>query len=411
MARVHREFVRAARLGAAGRLRHARAAHGARLSAGVASSRRSPIAASDDYGGDVDNRLRFPLEVLRAVRAAWPRGQAACPCASRPATGRPAASAEADLLAIVRAFKEAGVDLIDVSTGQTVPWQKPVYGRMWQTPLRTRSATRSASPPWRWATSTSPTTSTPSSPRAARTCAPSRGRTSPIPPGRCEAAARQRLRRAVVAEAVSFRQESARAQPRARSASSPGAVCMTALAAARRDGMRSSPGASRGIGAAIAAAALAAEGARVSLLARDAAQLECGGAAARRRRAGAQPMPADVSEQPPSSARSQQRAARFGPVHILVNNAGQARSAPSARGTDRPLWHRILAVNLTGTYLCSRAAVPDMLEPASAASSTSRAPRACAAAAYICGVLRLEACRDRPHARAGPRVRDSATSP
>jgi anthraniloyl-CoA monooxygenase len=42
---------------------------------------------------------------------------------------------EDDLLLIVRAFKEAGVDLIDVSTGQTVPWQKPVYGRMYQAPF------------------------------------------------------------------------------------------------------------------------------------------------------------------------------------------------------------------------------------------------------------------------------------
>jgi len=40
-----------------------------------------------------------------------------------------------DLLTMTRAFKDAGADLIDVSTGQTVPWQKPVYGRMWQAPF------------------------------------------------------------------------------------------------------------------------------------------------------------------------------------------------------------------------------------------------------------------------------------
>jgi anthraniloyl-CoA monooxygenase len=72
--------------------------------------------------------------VLRAVRAAWP--------AHKPLSVRISASdwaegglSDADLLTIARAFKEAGIDLIDVSSGQTVPWQKPVYGRMWQTPF------------------------------------------------------------------------------------------------------------------------------------------------------------------------------------------------------------------------------------------------------------------------------------
>jgi anthraniloyl-CoA monooxygenase len=78
--------------------------------------------------------MRFPLEVLEAVRAAWP--------AEKPLSVRISATDWADgglsdeeLLVMARAFKTAGVDLIDVSTGQTVPWQKPVYGRMWQTPF------------------------------------------------------------------------------------------------------------------------------------------------------------------------------------------------------------------------------------------------------------------------------------
>jgi len=45
---------------------------------------------------------------------------------------------EDDLVAIGRAFKKAGADMLDVSSGQTVPWQKPVYGRMWQTPFSDR---------------------------------------------------------------------------------------------------------------------------------------------------------------------------------------------------------------------------------------------------------------------------------
>jgi anthraniloyl-CoA monooxygenase len=89
---------------------------------------------TDDYGGEVANRLRFPLEVLRAVRAAWP--------SPRPLSVRLSASdwaegglSEPDLMAIARAVKDAGADLLDLSTGQTVSWQKPVYGRMWQTPF------------------------------------------------------------------------------------------------------------------------------------------------------------------------------------------------------------------------------------------------------------------------------------
>ncbi len=117
-------------------------------------------------------------------------------------------------------------------------------------------------------------------------------------------------------------------------------------------------GASRGIGAAIAAA-MAAEGARVSLLGRDAARLqavsEAAGGPDR-----ATPIRADVAVS--ESVREAFAAARrtFGPVHFLINNAGLA---PAARftDTDEALWHRVLGVNLTGTFLCTREAVADML--------------------------------------------------
>ncbi|MEP7242787.1 MAG: SDR family NAD(P)-dependent oxidoreductase [Gammaproteobacteria bacterium] len=118
-------------------------------------------------------------------------------------------------------------------------------------------------------------------------------------------------------------------------------------------------GASRGIGAVIAAA-LAAEGARVSLLGRDQAKLkevsdELGGPDH------ATPIPVDVTNS--ASVRDAFAAARlrFGPVHILVNNAGQATSAKFA-DTDEALWNSIMAVNLTGTYLCTHQALPDMLQ-------------------------------------------------
>ena len=86
---------------------------------------------SDAYGGSVENRLRFPLEVFTAMRKAWPE--------SRPMSVRVSGSdwhkdglTETDLLTIAEAFSAAGCDLIDVSAGQTVPDQSPTYGRMFQ---------------------------------------------------------------------------------------------------------------------------------------------------------------------------------------------------------------------------------------------------------------------------------------
>ena len=132
---------------------------------------------------------------------------------------------------------------------------------------------------------------------------------------------------------------------------------MTALAAfAGRHAVVT--GASRGIGA-VVADALAAEGARVSLFARDAAQLERVAQALGAENALA--VPADVSDAAAVARAFTTARARFGPVHILINNAGQAVSAKFV-DTDPPLWERIFAVNVTGTYLCTRAAVPDMLK-------------------------------------------------
>jgi anthraniloyl-CoA monooxygenase len=89
---------------------------------------------TDGYGGSLANRLRFPLEVFEALRAAWP--------AHKPMSVRISATDWAeggitgdDAVAVARAFAEAGVDLVDVSTGQTVRDAEPVYGRMFQTPF------------------------------------------------------------------------------------------------------------------------------------------------------------------------------------------------------------------------------------------------------------------------------------
>ncbi len=89
---------------------------------------------NDDYGGTSQNRVRYPLEVFTAMRAVWPE--------DRPMSVRLSASDWApdgltldDLVIIAAAFRDAGADIIHVSSGETVKWQKPVYGRMWQTPF------------------------------------------------------------------------------------------------------------------------------------------------------------------------------------------------------------------------------------------------------------------------------------
>jgi anthraniloyl-CoA monooxygenase len=94
----------------------------------------SPVTnrRTDEYGGSLANRLRFPLDVFDAVRAAWPGDR---PMAVRiSATDWIAGGLGAqDAVEIARVFKAHGCDLIDVSTGQTDPASKPVYGRMYQT--------------------------------------------------------------------------------------------------------------------------------------------------------------------------------------------------------------------------------------------------------------------------------------
>jgi len=109
-------------------------AHGYLLSAFI-----SPLTnqRTDEYGGSLENRLRFPLEVFRAMRAVWPP--------QRPMSVRISATdwveggtTPADAVAIARAFKEAGADLIDCSSGQVSKQEQPVFGRMWQTPFADR---------------------------------------------------------------------------------------------------------------------------------------------------------------------------------------------------------------------------------------------------------------------------------
>jgi anthraniloyl-CoA monooxygenase len=88
----------------------------------------------DSYGGSIENRMRFPLEVFKACRAVWPERK---PMSVRiSATDwAPGGLSGEDLLAMAKMLKAAGCDMIDCSTGQTVHDQRPVYGRMYQAPF------------------------------------------------------------------------------------------------------------------------------------------------------------------------------------------------------------------------------------------------------------------------------------
>lgn len=89
---------------------------------------------SDEFGGSIENRLKYPLEVFKAIRDVFPT--------EKPISVRISATdwaengiSEQEVIAIATAFKAAGADIINVSTGNTVAGQKPLTGRMWQTPF------------------------------------------------------------------------------------------------------------------------------------------------------------------------------------------------------------------------------------------------------------------------------------
>jgi len=144
MDRVREDFVRAARLAdeAGFDMIELHFAHGYLL-----ASFLSPLTnrRADEYGGSLANRMRYPLEVFAAVRAAWP--------AQKPMSVRISATdwmpdgfTPADAVAVALALKAAGCDIIDVSAGQTVPDQRPVYGRLFQTPFADRVRHEAAIP-------------------------------------------------------------------------------------------------------------------------------------------------------------------------------------------------------------------------------------------------------------------------
>ena len=137
MEAVREAFVAAARMGARAGFDwlELHCAHGYLLSAFITplTNRRA-----DEYGGTLENRLRFPLEVLRAVRDAWPDGKPISVRISAHDWVGEAGIQPGDAVAMARHFAEAGADLIDVSAGQTSLAARPVYGRMFQTPFSDR---------------------------------------------------------------------------------------------------------------------------------------------------------------------------------------------------------------------------------------------------------------------------------
>jgi len=134
MDRVRDQFVAATRraIDAGFDMVEMHAAHGYLLSSFITplQNRRD-----DDYGGSLENRLRYPLEVFAAMRDAWPAGRPMSVRISASDWMGPAGVTPDEAVEIARAFQAAGADLIDVSAGQTWAAARPVYGRMFQTPF------------------------------------------------------------------------------------------------------------------------------------------------------------------------------------------------------------------------------------------------------------------------------------
>ena len=137
MDRVTAEFVGATEMAARAGfdMVELHAAHGYLVSSFI-----SPLSnqRSDAYGGSLENRMRWPLEVFAAMRAVWPAGKPMSVRISANDWAGEDGVTPAEAVEIAHMFHAAGADIIDVSTGQTSTQARPVYGRMFQTPFSDR---------------------------------------------------------------------------------------------------------------------------------------------------------------------------------------------------------------------------------------------------------------------------------
>lgn len=137
MDRVRSEFVASAQMAArcGFDMIEIHAAHGYLLSSFI-----SPLTnrRQDEYGGSLENRMRYPLEVFHAVRAVWPDEKPiSVRISANDWVGEEGVTPE-EAVEIAAMLKDAGVDICDVSAGQTSKQARPVYGRMFQTPFSDR---------------------------------------------------------------------------------------------------------------------------------------------------------------------------------------------------------------------------------------------------------------------------------
>jgi anthraniloyl-CoA monooxygenase len=136
MDRIKADFVSATRRGVAARFDwlEFHIAHGYLLSSFI-----SPLTnhRADDYGGSLENRCRYPVEVFQAMRAVWPEDQ---PMSVRISAHDwvPGGITPEDAAEVARMFQRAGADMMDCSSGQVSKAERPVYGRMYQVPFSDR---------------------------------------------------------------------------------------------------------------------------------------------------------------------------------------------------------------------------------------------------------------------------------